>query len=157
MKGSIDRSKVLAKLVAALQKDISSKNTALTHTETARREAPGRMEARYDSRKEEMGRLAESQRKLILQTEKLITYLKDLEKTPTKAKSNAGTLLVLESGENRLAYLLVAMGGGISTKLSQETIMTLNIESPIGKTLLGRKVGDHLEIFNSQFEVTQVF
>lgn len=156
MKGSIDRKKVFAGLIASLKKDLGKKGKFLEHTKRASREAPSAMESHSDTTREVMGRLADSQTKLIVQTEKIIQHLGKLSAMVRGIKIVEGSIVELSTGQNKLFYLLTSMGGGLSVELGGDTIRTLNTGSAIGKSLLGKKLGTTVVMLNNKFKITSI-
>ncbi len=108
---------VVQEIVLQLEKELEALKTSVKHSIIASQEAPSRMEARYDTRKEDMARFAEAQDQIVLNLERLIAEL----------KSGGGKLIQ--------KYLLVSTGGGKKFVTKQGTITLVSAESPIGKRL----------------------
>lgn len=156
MNESADRKKVFANLIASLKKDLGKKGKILEHTKRASQEAPSAMESHSDTTREVMGRLAESQTKLIVQTEKIIHHLDKLSGGAPDARIAEGSIVELTTGQNKLFYLLTSMGGGLSVDSGKDTVRTLNTDSAIGKSLMGKKPGSIVAILNNKFKITSI-
>jgi transcription elongation GreA/GreB family factor len=57
-----------------------------------------------------------------------------------------GALVELELDGKRLNYFLVGQGGGMSLSLQGKTVQVITPQSPLGEALLGRRVGDSIEV-----------
>lgn len=57
-----------------------------------------------------------------------------------------GTLVQLELNHNAAYYLLVPKGGGLVTRVDGQPVQVITPQSPLGEILLGRKVGESVEL-----------
>lgn len=103
-----------------------------------------RPEDQYDTRGLETAYLASSQARQATATEEALVAYQSL----TLAKFTATTpiaisaLVELEARGERLFYFIGPKSGGIEVK----DVLVVTPESPIGKELLGRKVGEQFKI-----------
>jgi transcription elongation GreA/GreB family factor len=107
----------------------------------------GRMESRYDTFKQEAQYEVEAQESRISEYQKGIGQINALLAETSLAnialavQVGSGINLQLETGEEKF-YLLSPAGAGIVVADENASIFTLTPDSPLGKQLLGLRVGD---------------
>lgn len=57
-----------------------------------------------------------------------------------------GGLVGLELNRIRSFYFVVPSGGGLVTRISGQAVQVITPQSPLGEALLGKKVGDAVEV-----------
>ncbi len=104
-------------------------------------------EDKYDTRGLETAYLASSQARLATEIEEALAAYQTLalRKFTADAPIDLTALVELELRGERLYYFLGPKGGGIEVK----EVLVITPESPIGKELLGKKIGDRFK-FNGQ-------
>src|SRR4051794_24337351 len=55
-------------------------------------------------------------------------------------------LVVLETHGTRAHYFLAPRGGGLITNVDGQAVQVITPQSPIGEAILGRRIGDEVEI-----------
>ena len=60
----------------------------------------------------------------------------------------AGSLMRLELGSRSALYFLVPQGGGLILAVDGEPVQVITDQSPLGSALLGRHMGDSVEVPN---------
>lgn len=113
---------IIQEIISQLKKEVLLNKKSVQHAITASLEAQSRMEARYDSRKEDMARLAEAQDGIVLELEQLIKELKHSEQK-------------LIPAEKYSFYLLVSKNGGKSFKTSVGKVTLVSVQSRLGSKL----------------------
>ncbi|MCL4398160.1 hypothetical protein M1403_04030 [Patescibacteria group bacterium] len=113
---------IVKEVIDQLKAQLQSHRQSVSHAVTASREAPSRMEARYDSRKEDMANLANAQDEIVAQYEQLIIELETTVNQP------------VFDGKGGY-YLLVSKYGGKSFQTSAGKVTLVSIESPLGQKL----------------------
>ena len=108
-------------------------------------EAMGATQSRSDTTKFQTGKLAEN---IENQLEKIERIILDIEELGDK-KFDAvqiGSLIKLE-GAGKISYLLIVPNGagGETIKDKNTVVQTVAAESPLGKTLTLKKVGDNIK------------
>ena len=114
---------------------------------TARDEATNeesRAEDRFDMRSQSAAYLAAGQAKMAGETADAITAYRSLpSKTFTAADPIAtGALVVLEAGALKSYYFLGPQRGGLEISVDDKSVIVVTAASPLGRQLLGRRVGD---------------
>jgi len=142
--------------ISAQLKDAQEK--AVEDRDTAQTEANlhiGRMESRYDTFKQEAQYEVEAQELRISKYKDGISQiralLEDASNMNSSPKIQIGSIVKLasESGEEK-SYILSPAGGGIVVKEESLSIFTLTPESPLGKQLLGLKIGDECNLHTNE-------
>ena len=105
-----------------------------------------RPENKYDTHSQEAAYLAEGQARLAAEIEESIAHYTSL---PLPAFSSDATIalgaLVEIGAAGRSAwYLLGPRAGGIELQLDGRNILVLTPQSPLGRQLLGKRVGDEV-------------
>lgn len=60
-----------------------------------------------------------------------------------------GTLVRLKLNQSAAYYLLVPKGGGLVTRVEGHPVQVITPQSPLGEVLLGKKVGDQVQLRTS--------
>lgn len=109
-------------------------------------EADGKMQSRYDTQKEEWAGRANLIAMQIQQIDQTISRLKEELSTASKTPPNeviVGSRVTLQIDEDEPeTFIVLDLGGG--TNVSNYQI--LSTSSPIGKAILGHRIGDKLVV-----------
>jgi transcription elongation GreA/GreB family factor len=101
-------------------------------------------ENQYDMHAQEAAYLAEGQAKLAAELHASIALIQGMELpafTPTHPIA-LGAVVTLESAGRKLNYFLGPRNGGLEIACDDMEIIVITPQSPIGRQLIGRKVGD---------------
>ena len=103
-----------------------------------------RPENKYDTHSQEAAYLAEGQARLAGEIEADIARCLALRFAPADAAGPAamGALLEVSRGGASTWYFLAPAAGGLEIELDGATILVLTPQSPLGRTLLGRRAAD---------------
>lgn len=139
-------------ILAQLRQELATQTKA---AEMARDEAiseESRPENKWDTHSQEAAYLAEGQARLAGEIHASIEIYTTL---PLPAFSEADTIAVgalveLEAGANsgkgkRAWYFLGPRAGGIEVTVEGKTVLVLTLQSPLGRQLLGKRVGDTVQ------------
>lgn len=107
-----------------------------------------RAENKYDTHSQEAAYLAEGQAKLALEIETNLTLYSTLPLHPFTAADaiSVGALVEVAARGRSLWYFLGPRAGGLELKLEGREILVLTPQSPLGRQLLGKRVGDLLQM-----------
>lgn len=148
---------LLASLLTHLEKELSVLTTAANNARAASIDEQSVAETQYDTLAIEAGYLAEGQAKRAQEIELEIHRIKQLtpscydEKTPI----NIGALVQLSIGmstgtssavDTNEWYFIAPAGAGFKTTIEQLSITTITPQSPLGKSMLNKQVGDELRL-----------
>lgn len=101
-------------------------------------------ENQYDMHAQEAAYLAEGQAKLAAELHASIALIQGMELPAfTPAHPIAlGAIVTLETAGSKLRYFLGPRNGGLEVSCDGLEIIVITPQSPIGRQLIGRKVGD---------------
>lgn len=136
------RDAILAELRAELERQRAA-------AELARDEAiseESRPENKWDTHSQEAAYLAEGQSRQVQEAAEAIGLFAALP-LPAFAPADPvalGALVTLDSGGNVARYLLGPRAGGLTVATAEGEVMVLTPQSPLGRQVLGRRVGDEI-------------
>lgn len=110
-------------------------------------DAPGRMQSRYDTTKEEQSALHNALKKQYLILQNTIKEIKEI-KLSTFNSVQVGTLVkVKDQNKNGLYfYFIISRGGGESIKIDNVDVTFISVDSLLGKALYGYKKSDVIKV-----------
>ena len=133
---------------------------------TAHADATGeesKSENKYDTRGLEASYLAGAQAKMAAEAMENVACYKSLEVKDFSENSKiALTALVQLESENgdKSFYFLGPKGGGVEVELDGKKILLITPPSPLGRKIMGKEVGDFIEIFKgkvkTEFEIVAI-
>lgn len=135
----MDRKKIIQVVIKDLEKTLETFDQAYQESIIASKEAPSRMEARYDTSKEDMSRMAESIDRLAYETQKTLEYFqKMIVPLDNDGEIKEGSLVKVQDPKSHknAFFFLVNKGGGRKVKVGDEVVNLISLESPFGKSLL---------------------
>ncbi len=155
------KKEILNKLLTQKQEELAATGAALEKIKQTAIEAPGRMESRYDSTKQEYSYLVNDTLGAFERIESEIKEIKLLstntKHTPSTVIENGSLIRATLDGQEKI-YLLLTFGSGEA--ISDETIGTINIistSSPIGEILLNKSSGAITELNKKQLIIKEVY
>jgi len=142
--------------LAVLKKSAQAAHEAATHTES-------KAEDQYDTRGLEASYLAGAQSKRVLELEDLVALYRHVDIkhfTTTDAIASTACVELVSEGKPH-HYLMMPLGGGRQAQFDGKTIHVITPQSPMGEALLGKKVGDEVEVSIQRnvkdYEITAVW
>lgn len=142
--------------LAVLKKSAQAAHEAATHTES-------KAEDQYDTRGLEASYLAGAQSKRVLELEDLVALYRHVDvKAFAKTDPIASTACIeMVSEGKKHHYLMMPLGGGRQAQFDGKTIHVITPQSPMGEALLGKRVGDEIEVAIQrklkEYEITAVW
>ena len=135
---------ILAQLNTELElitQSAKAAHEAATHEES-------KAEDSHDTRGLEASYLAGAQMARAEALKKTITTYQFMNVRERKASDaiDIGALIELESAGRKFHYFLVNQGGGMAITFEGKTVQVIASQAPLGEALLGRKVGDSVEV-----------
>jgi len=128
---------------------------AATHEES-------KAEDSHDTRGLEASYLAGAQMARALALKKTIAAYPFMNVQELKAGDSikVGALIEVENTGKKFHYFLVSQGGGMAVTFEDRTVQVITSAAPLGEALLGRKVGDVVEIEGQrvprEFKITAI-
>lgn len=107
-----------------------------------------RAENKYDTHSQEAAYLAEGQAKLAGEIEENLTLYSTLSLPTFGSESTiaVGTLVELGGGGQSSWYFLGPRAGGLELTFAGRKLLVLTPQSPLGRQLLGKRVGDSVPL-----------
>jgi transcription elongation GreA/GreB family factor len=139
-------------LIDKLREDISRSVGVLTRAANDAREAATHEEAKpendKDTRAVEAAYLAGAQADRARELERASAALAALEikRFGGDDAISAGALVLLDQGDSEQCYFLAPQGGGLRAEVDGVAVQVITAQSPLGRELLGKSVGDAVEV-----------
>ncbi len=139
---------LIARLVKRIDRGIEHTALAQANARQAAIDAPGAMQSRYDSSKEEQGYLADSLSARVNQKATEAARLRGLPLPEDSFIVQEGSLVRLEDvAEQRFVdYLVLPCCGGERLETGNGDITVVTPESPIGKSMFGLDIGEPFSV-----------
>lgn len=127
--------------LAVLNQSAKSAHEAATHVES-------KAEDQYDTRGLEASYLAGAQSKRAMELQELVAIYQHIDLVNFKSEMpiSATAVVELDCDGKRTYYILMPKGGGMSTSLEGKLIQVITPQSPMGEALIGRRVGDEIQV-----------
>ena len=144
----MDKKIVLEKIRDHLKDELSYLMRAAVAAHDAATNEESKAEDQYDTRGLEASYLAGAQSQRVSDVKKMLTLYQTIELvTFAPTDSIAATALVeLELGLKKSFYFIAPYGGGLTLDINGIGVQVITPQSPLGDELLGRKVGDSIEV-----------
>jgi transcription elongation GreA/GreB family factor len=139
-------------LIDKLREEIAKTVSVLTRAAHDAREAATHEEAKpendKDTRAVEAAYLAGAQAERARDLERASAALAalDLKRFGPDDAISAGALALLDQGDTEQCYFLAPQGGGLRAELDGVAVQVITPQSPLGRELLGKSVGDVIEV-----------
>ena len=105
-------------------------------------------ENQYDTRGLEASYLAGAQAERVMNLAQSLHKFQNLVIRNYKSEDKIGltALVEIDDGESQQKYFLANDAGGMKIQMKNETVMVITPQSPIGKALMNKGLGDFIEI-----------
>ncbi len=155
----MDKQQLLVRIMAQLQADLEVNIEAANEAREAAVHDESVPETQYDTLGLEASYLAHGQSKRVQELEMNLADYRSLVVRNFNADTPAGlsALVTLgdDAGVERHLFIGPA-GGGIHIKLDAYTVTVVTPEAPLGKALIGKQVGDRVQLPQGEFEITDL-
>lgn len=142
------KKEVIAAILEYLAAELANMERAAKAAQEAATHEESRAEDAHDTRAIEAGYLAGAQQARVDELSRLLLmykYLPVRELGPDDVVC-AAALVELEINHTRAFYFIAPQGGGLVTRVQGKPVQVLTPASPMGEALLGKRVGDLVEI-----------
>lgn len=145
MSESIKRQLVDA-LVREIEESIERLKVSFESTRQAAIQAPGRMQSRYDTTKEEQSKVADGIGMQILKHEAALASVRSFSRSGEQTGDvvTTGSLVLVKSAVEEVYFLIVPSGAGRTVVVEDKEITSISPEAPIAAALLGHRSGDQV-------------
>jgi transcription elongation GreA/GreB family factor len=143
-----DKALVRAQLLEALERALATMTKSAEQTRSGVVHEDSRAEGDKDMRSTEQSYLARGQ---AMRAEDLGEQAQRFATTPLVRFADGdaiapGALVLALVGKERRVFFLAMQGGGIELEIDQIKVTVVTPASPVGRALLGLRVGDELEL-----------
>ena len=144
----MDKKLLLGKVIASLEADVAKQRESFESMRQASADAPGRMQSRYDSSKTEMGWVAQGLGRALREKEADLVSVKStvLPDSPSAACLGCVVGMSTMSTDRTEYFFLIPGPAGSVVEHDGRRITTLTPNTPLGRALVGKRVGDVFEI-----------
>jgi len=144
----MDKASVLAALRARLAHDFRTAAQSQQRTQLGATHEESRPENDKDTRALEASYLARGQAQRVAELEAALRTLAALELKPIAADAAIAlsALVLVEDHSGLTTYFISPTGGGLDLDVTGNRVLVVTPQSPIGRTLLGRRSGDSIEV-----------
>lgn len=150
--GGIDKTHALEVLEAQLREQLESAAAShrLTHEGATHEES--RPENDKDTRALEASYLARGQARRVAELSEALGRVASMEPRAAApgAPAAVGCLVEVEDDDGSLWYFIAPAGGGLRLKVDAADVTVVTPDSPVGQALVGRRVGDDVDIKTPQ-------
>jgi transcription elongation GreA/GreB family factor len=143
-----EKARLLARLRELLHEEHAAAERLARETADAANHPEARPENDKDTRKTELSYLAAGQAARAQELEAALARVSALQ-CRHYADSDAlavGALVTLDYGDKQRRVLLMPAGGGLKLSDERGEVSVVTLQSPLGRELLGKCVGDSLEL-----------
>ena len=144
----MDKFALTRSIISQLEAELALQTEAALGSRDEATNEESRAEDKYDMRSQSAAYLASGQAKLATDIAAALAAWKTL--TPRAFGPGdgiaAGALVVLEAKGRKAAYLVGPHSGGLEARDGESTATVVTGASPLGRQLLGRRVGDAVQI-----------
>lgn len=144
----MEKRKVIDAILTELQRELESLSAAAKAAREAATHEESKPEDQYDTRGLEASYLAGAQAERVLQIQKLLSQFRLMspQEAPPDSTIAPGMLVELDHEGRKSLYFLASQGGGLAIRIGGRTVLVLTPQAPLGEALLGRRLGDSVEI-----------
>jgi transcription elongation GreA/GreB family factor len=155
----LNKHELMDRILDKLNQELSTITLAAREAYEAATHEESRSEDKHDTRGLEASYLAAAQAGRAAELKRLIAGYRFL---PLRQFSSAdsiepGALIELELNGKRSCYFLVPQGGGLSVQVGGKQIQVIAVLAPLGNALVGKKVGDCVEIEREKDQVVREY
>ncbi|MEO1857424.1 MAG: hypothetical protein ABGY95_08700 [Rubritalea sp.] len=142
------KSDLIKQVIEALSVDLAVLRKAALETHSSSTDSQSKQEGKYDTQGIEAAYLAGAQAEKVIDLEEHISKLQQIsgDDLADAAPVSQGAMIVVSTDEDDLSYMMLPAGGGMSLAYQGLDFIVVTPGSPIGATLLGKHIGDTIEL-----------
>ena len=153
-----DKIEIFKLVINDLEKNLKVLVESAFEAKEASTNEESKAENKYDTRGLEASYLASGQAKRAQELQEKIYLLKKVEVKDFSEEDSIGiSSLIKILIDDSEQYFFIIPAGGIEVKYKNQSIKTINIESPLGSQIFGQKLGHDFQLNNKEYEVVEVF
>ena len=141
------KSDLLSSILARLQSELDLLTTAALATHAEATDEENKAEDKYDTRGLEASYLAHGQSKAAEEVALAVAQFRALsarDAAPGEPISLGALVTVTDAGQRPAYYFIGPRAGGTEVTYNGKTVMVITPQSPLGRELVGRRLGDRI-------------
>jgi transcription elongation GreA/GreB family factor len=144
----MDKRALTRSIISQLEAELALQTEAALGSRSEATNEESRAEDKYDMRSQSAAYLAAGQARLATEIAGAISAWRalSLREFGPGAVIAAGALVTLEASGRRSAYLMGPQSGGLEARDGESLATVVTMASPLGRQLVGRSVGDLVQI-----------
>lgn len=144
----INKTSLLSELIDLIRSDIAEQRKSFDFARQTSIDAPGRMQSRYDTMGVEAAWVADGLAKSLNEKEMHIVRLQKIQINESPKNVCIGSIVVISSDDSspQEHYFILPVASGYKLQAENLSITTLTPLTPLGKVLVGKEVGDEIEV-----------
>jgi len=153
----MNKDTIASLFISKLEDQILKQRTVLEETRKLANESPSASESHSDTSRYQLGQLALVQDGRLKELEETLKILKNL-KLSSQEKVVIGAIFnLLGKDRNPKSYFMFNGAQGTNVELDGTVITAVSAESPLGRSVLGKKKGERVAFAAFEGEVTAVW
>lgn len=144
----VNKTHLKERLITMIKADIEKQRQSFESARQASIDAPGRMQSRYDTTGIESAWVADGLARALREKESNLKCLEAFQYTETATYAKIGSIVKLlpsDSPDHEYFFILPVLSG-CELHENGTTITTISQETPLGRALIGKKVGEKIEV-----------
>jgi transcription elongation GreA/GreB family factor len=144
----MDKSLLLSAIIKKIQADIETQTRAALMARDEATHEESKPENQYDMHAQEAAYLAEGQARLAAELQENLTAYRGLVVAPwgPDAPVGIGALVTLEARQRQNLFFIGPRSGGLEVEVDGQAVTVVTPASPLGRQMLGSKLGQQLQI-----------
>jgi transcription elongation GreA/GreB family factor len=144
----MDKRALIQSVVSQLERELARQTEAALGSRSEATDAESKAEGKFDMRGQSAAYLAAGQARLASEIGAAVAAWRALalQAPPPLPEVAMGALVTLEAGGQRAAYLVGPYSGGLEARDGGDSATVVTAASPLGRQLVGRGVGDIVQI-----------
>jgi len=148
----MDKAALREAIIRQLEADLALQTAAALNSRAEATDEESKPENKYDMHAQEAAYLAEGQARLVADLREALTHVSSLPLAsfgPNDAIA-LGALVTIETDGRPRHYFLGPRSGGTEVTIGDTTVLVITPASPLGRQLLGRRLGDPVTLPGSK-------
>ena len=141
----IDKTKIKDSVIKDLEREILECERSVETAKSDMMDAEGPMLTRYDTRRHELGTLADAQYLRLQELKDSLREIQNFELFPTEQVMVGSYVMTMDEKDVSTHYMVLPCAGGTKVKHDDNNITILSVKSPLYHAMRGKKEGDDVE------------
>ncbi|MDQ7003788.1 MAG: GreA/GreB family elongation factor [Ghiorsea sp.] len=142
----MNKQNILSQIINQLEADIQIAQQAVDVARDTATHKDCLGSSKYETMGTEASYLAKGQGERLLELHHALAYFKQVQLTPSSQASLSSLVSIKNETGKQQSFWLAADAGGLKIVHEEQNITVITPQAPLGRALLGKKVGDVVEI-----------